>query len=402
MASRAGCPACSEPALRIFHEESGVPVHSCLLVETREAAEAFPRGEIRLGFCERCGFISNTAYQVEAQNYAGRYEETQSISPLFREFAQGLAARWVEQHELRDKHVLEIGCGKGDFLVWMCEAGAGGGTGIDPSLMEDRVRATSAAAERIEWIADFFDERYLQLSADAIVCRHTLEHIDAVADFVRLVRRSLDEGSETVVLFDIPDTLRVLDEVAFWDVYYEHCSYFTPGSLARLFRRNGFEVLDLELAYGGQMILLEARAAHDGEGSEGGAGRAAHPLEEDIETLSAAVDRFAAGYSRKLAEMRAQLEEARAGGGSAVIWGAGSKGVAYLGALGIRDEIEYAVDINPYKHGMFMAGTGQQIVAPKFLAGYRPDTVIAMNPLYRDEIQRELDRLGVDARLLTI
>ena len=44
-----------------------------------------------------------------------------------------------------------------------------------------------------------------------------------------------------MVFFELPDTERVLTEAAFWDIYYEHCSYFTPGSLARLFRRTGFE-----------------------------------------------------------------------------------------------------------------------------------------------------------------
>jgi hypothetical protein len=78
-----------------------------------------------------------------------------------------------------------------------------------------------------------------------------------------------------------------------------------------------------------------------------------------------------------------------------VLWGAGSKGVAFLTTLDIRHEIEYAVDINPHKHGTFMAGTGQQIVAPEFLKGYRPDIVIVMNPIYCNEIQRELDRMGI-------
>ena len=61
------------------------------------------------------------------------------------------------------------------------------------------------------------------------------------------------------MLFELPDVRRVLDEVAFWDVYYEHCSYFSAGSLARLFRATGFEVLDLALDYDDQYLLLEAR-----------------------------------------------------------------------------------------------------------------------------------------------
>ena len=49
-----------------------------------------------------------------------------------------------------------------------------------------------------------------------------------------------------------------------------------------------------------------------------------------------------------------------------------------------------------------MAATGQEIVSPEFLRAHRPDLVIAMNPIYVDEIGQELARLGVDARVLAV
>jgi len=78
-----------------------------------------------------------------------------------------------------------------------------------------------------------------------------------------------------------------------------------------------------------------------------------------------------------------------------VIWGAGAKGVTFLNTLNLRDQIEYAVDVNPRKHGMFIAGTGQQIVPPEVLRDYQPDVVIVMNPLYEHEIQQIAKNLGI-------
>jgi hypothetical protein len=84
-----------------------------------------------------------------------------------------------------------------------------------------------------------------------------------------------------------------------------------------------------------------------------------------------------------------------------VIWGSGSKTTAFLSNLRIMDEIDYVVDINSYRQETYMPGAGQKIMAPEFLKDYKPDVIIVMNPIYLDEIQKDLKRLGVKARLVT-
>jgi len=389
------CPACAHPQMEVFFEQRAIPANSCLLLDSRAEAEGFPRGDLELGFCSACGFIANVVFD-EAE-YSQRYEETQGFSKVFVDWARKLAARWVDDYDLRGKRVLEIGCGKGEFLVWMVEAGAGHGIGIDPGVHPERIE-TAVEADRFTWIKDFYSEQYAHLDADAVVCRHTLEHIAPVGEFMRMVRAAIGDRLDTVVLFELPDVKRVLDEVAFWDVYHEHCSYFSQGSLARLFRASGFEVLHIELDYDDQYVLIEARPSPTVPAA--GAPLAA---EDDLAALAAGVAHYASGYELLAGTWRKRLAELRANGGKAVIWGAGSKGVSYLTNLtnmGMTDEIEYAVDINPFKWGKFMAGTGQQIVSPEFLVEYRPDLVVVMNPIYLDEIRAQLDSLGLHPELI--
>jgi hypothetical protein len=277
----------------------------------------------------------------------------------------------------------------------MCEEGAGQGIGIDPGVRPERVE--TSAADRLTWVQDHYSDRYSFLAVDAIVCRHTLEHIQPVADFMRTIRASIGNRLDTVVLFELPDVKRVLEEVAFWDVYYEHCSYFTAGSLARLFRATGFEILDLRLGYDDQYLLVEAVPAHP-SGPNGDP----LPVEEPVEELETLVEGFAAGYRDVVDRWREELDALRSSGGRSVIWGAGSKGVAFLSAMGDGQAIEYAVDINPYKHGMYMAGTGQQIVAPTFLKEYEPDLVVLMNPVYVHEVAGSLRELDLAPRLVAV
>ena len=389
------CPACGVAPMEVFHSQDELPVNSCLLLDDRNQAVGFPRGIMRLGVCRTCGFIANTAFDPQASEYSSRYEETQSFSPKFQEFAADLAKRWIDRYDIVGKDIVEIGCGKGEFLVLMCELGENRGVGIDPGVHPERI--DGKVGERIRFEADFYNDQYGPLDADVVVCRHTLEHIAPVEEFMRTVRRGIGDRLDTVVLFELPDVLRVLKETAFWDVYYEHCSYFTPGSLARLFRRTGFDVLDISLDYDDQYILIEAMPSAEPTGQT-----APLPIEADLDATFEAAEHFASTFDQTMARWRSDVADVVASGGKVVLWGSGSKGVAYLTSLGLVEEIRYVVDINPFKHGKFLAGTGQLIVPPEFLKEYRPDLVVAMNPVYTDEIGAELESMGVGAKLVAV
>lgn len=385
------CPACTATTLTDFHHVPRVPTNSCLLLNDLDDVATLPVGELRLAFCETCGLITNRAFDPTLTEYSSRYEETQAYSSRFVSWARDLAARWVHDHDLKGRTAIEIGCGKGEFLEYMVAAGLAGGVGIDPGVHPERRDVPG-----VRWIGDFFTDDYGPITQDAVVCRHTLEHIQPVRAFMQALRSCIGDR-DIPVLWEVPDVLRVLREGAFWDLYYEHCTYFSPGSLVRLFRDTGFVVDEVALDYDDQYIVLAARPA--GRADSPGAPL---PLEDDIEVLGKAVRGFAEQYAGRVEETRALVRDVVSHGGRAVVWGSGSKGVAYLGALGPDSPIGYAVDINPHKHGKFIAGGGQQIVAPSFLREYRPSLVIAMNPVYTEEIGAALSDLGVDARLVAV
>jgi SAM-dependent methyltransferase len=392
-ARRPVCLACGSDALSAFYEQLRVPVHSCLLVDDREEALRFPTGDIELAFCDDCGFIMNVAFDRSVHDYSSRYEETQQFSPRFQNFARDLARRWIDRYHLQGRHCFEIGCGKGSFLEELCAHGADRGTGIDPSFRADRVEAKS----NMTFVADFYDERYGPIDADAVICRHTLEHIPDVADFMRTVRTGIGDALDTAVLWEVPDVTRVLADTAFWDVYYEHCSYFGPGSLAALFARTGFDIVECFTDFDDQYLVLEARPAR--------APSTALPRRQwvaDHQHLRELTRGFAAAVDARMRTWRSDLDEACRRGERVVIWGAGSKGVSYLTALRLGGEIECAVDVNPHKAGKFMAGTGHAIVGPEALVDREPDVVVVMNPIYRDEIARSLDELGLHPKLVTV
>src|SRR6202011_4954913 len=167
--------------------------------------------------------------------------------------------------------------------------------------------------------------------------------------------------------------------------------------LAHVFRNAGFEILRVSTGYDDQYLTIEARpTTQETTPLPGNDGR-------DAEELAKSVAGYAEAATRSAANWAAKIRATARSGGRTVLWGSGSKAVAFLAAVGLETEIEYLVDINPYRHGKFVPGTGKQIVAPEFLRRYRPDLVIAMNPIYCAEIARDLDRLGCkDAQLCAL
>jgi SAM-dependent methyltransferase len=355
---------------------------------------AFPRADLSLAFCEACGFIFNSAFDESLLEYSERYDPTQAFSETFNRWHRQLAESLVERYELRGKRIIEIGCGKGEFLTMLCELGANSGVGFDPAVDPARTRAPEAG--EVEFIQDFYSEQYANHEGDFVCCKMTLEHIAPTGDFVGAVRRAVGDDPQTVVFFQVPDVIRILKEQAFWDIYYEHCNYFSAGSLARLFRRSGFSVDAVAQDYDDQYLMIDC---HPSKGSQ-----AASPLdgEEEVGELEKLVSEFSGRLPHLLDSWRGRVRRYREDGKRVVIWGAGSKGVSFLTTLDLgEDAVEFAVDINPHRRGLFMATTGQEIIGPEQLRQHEPDVVIVMNPIYKQEIEVELQKLGLSPEVLT-
>ncbi|NIA25988.1 MAG: methyltransferase domain-containing protein [Gammaproteobacteria bacterium] len=385
------CWSCGATGLVPFFESRSIPTSSCVLLPSRQEAEAWPVGDLRLAFCPACGFIQNELFNPDLIDYTQPYEESQAFSATFSRFATRLANRLIDSYGIRHKEVFEIGCGKGDFLKMVCELGDNRGLGIDPAFTEGRLETTAD----VRVLNEFFSERTTQLTGDLITCVHTLEHIQAVGNFVHLIRQSAEHRAGSVVFIEVPDTMRILMEGAFWDIYYEHCSYFTLGSLGRLLRASGFHLLSLETGYDDQYLLVEATAPSSGPDAH-------FPGEDDLDQIAKRVRVFSDAAYAAIRSWERRLEDAEAAGRRVVVWGASSKGVSFLTTLKAGRMVSHVVDINPYKQGKFMPGTGQEIIAPESLTTSPPDLVIVMNPIYLEEIGADLTRLGLAPEVVAV
>ena len=385
------CPNCNSASVKVFYEAKNVPINSCLLFSSSNEAKNFPRGNVILGFCSNCGFITNMAFNPQIVDYSSLAPEEQGSSGTFNMFIDSLANRLIETYNIRNKKILEIGCGRGDFLVRLCRLGHNKGVGIDPSTITGDIK--SPLSNDLLFIRDFFSAKYADYIGDLVCCRHTLEHISKTSVFVKNLRALIGNNYQTINFFEVPDTTRILKEVAFWDIYYEHCSYFTLGSLARLFRLNNFEIEYLSKGYFDQYLLIDSKPTKQ-------LSKKYFDSEETVETTLKNVSDFSVNSSKKIEKWKTILTTIKEEKKKAVIWGSGSKCVGFMTTLNMVNEVNYIIDINPLRHGKFVPSVGKQIMPPEFLRKYNPDVVIIMNPVYIKEIKRDLNNMGIDPEII--
>lgn len=377
------CPSCTCTDVEDFFTIHNAPVQSVVTVQNYEAAMQVPRQEIALTFCNSCGFIFNSRFDTTYDFYTQGYEDQQGFSPTFMEFITGVAERFIEKYDVRGKRIVEIGCGKGDFIHLLSKLGNNRGVGIDPAWVPDRGEQQPG----VHFIQEFYSQKHGKIQADCITCRHTLEHIHDTNGFLETIRAACGD-TKPILFFEVPSVVRILKIQAFWDIFGEHCSYLSPGSLARLFRRNRFEVLDMYLEYDEQYLFIEARPVETPSTK-------IHPLEESVQGLKAMTRLFVEAINSQLSKWRERLNKYKAEQKKVVVWGGGSKSVGFLTQFDEIGIIEHVVDINPHLLGNFIPGFGIQYVGPDFLESYHPDVVIVMNSIYMEEITKSLADRGL-------
>jgi hypothetical protein len=361
MSTQERCRACNSVGLQVFFEAKQVPVHQNLLMDTQSEAKKCRRGDIRLGFCESCGFVSNLSFDPDSLAYSPDYDNTQTYSPKFKKYLEELALDLVDRYNLRRKQIVEIGCGNGEFLSLLCKYGDNIGVGFDPSYSG------------------------------------VLEHVRDPAGMIGTIRQSIGHRADVILFIEVPTLTWILRNVTFWDIFYEHCSYFTGGSLTRLLTTWGFNIVRLSKAFSDQYLWLEATPSVDNIQMKTSYVEVEAPGDtwKDIEF-------FTSLYQEKVQTIEKKIDNYLSGGGHCVVWGAGAKGVTFLNSLNLTsDEIEFVVDLNPRKQGLYVLGTGQQVVGPEQLPSIDPDVILVMNSNYLNEIQITVAKLGLKARIVS-
>ena len=387
------CPLCGGHGLRIFYSIKDVPASCNRLWTNKDDALNCPKGDIRLAFCPHCTFVSNIAIEPQKNQYDNQYDNSLFYSDHFQDFARRFAAELVQRYNLHNKRIVEIGGGKVDFLSLMTSLGHNNGYRFNPfNLTEcaDQAKNGFASSSLRSFQSEIEGKRI-----DFIFSYHELEHMNNPKNFLKDLRLAIAQNLSARLFFSVPNVLRAFEDGDYTDVIYEHVSYFTIPSLYFLFSKCGFNISKIEETQGEifDSIYVDATV---GQEETSDPALASHAEVIQVENC---VRKFAARTNENIKRLSKHVKRLLDDGNRIVVWGVGARGVTILNIL--KDKrIEYAVDINPRKQGLYVPGTGQTIVKPGFLYDYKPDFVLISNAPYESEIRKTLDDFEINAKLL--
>jgi SAM-dependent methyltransferase len=380
------CPVCDRPSDAPFLTRQQVCVHQNLVVDTPQAARALRGGTLALHVCAGCGFVFNGAFDPALLQYGAAYDNTQTCSPTFQQHVEARAGHIVQTGGARDATIVEIGCGNGSFLSSLARRSTGiRGVGFDPSYSGP----DTALDGRVRFERRFYDNTCGEVDADIIVCRHVIEHIPRPVDFLRTICKTIRQN-DARIFFETPCVEWILRNEIVWDFFYEHCSYFTAGSLAQAFARAGFRADEVSHVFGGQYLWAEGRPAGE-RPAESGASRIVDLARRYAEREAAIVS----GLHERVVELSRR--------GPVAIWGAAAKGVTLANLIDPEATLlACIVDINPNKQGKFLPGSAHPIVGPGEIGIFGLRTALVTNPNYFEENSRIVRSTGLNLELVDL
>ncbi|MCB0631383.1 MAG: methyltransferase domain-containing protein [Saprospiraceae bacterium] len=374
------CPICQASGVRDFFVAENVPAQDGVVYPTKEEALNAPAGTVTLTFCPNCHYIYNRTYDPAKITFLD-YDFNLHYSPTYQKFNKELIASLIEHHGLRNKSILGVACGRGHFLVQLCQTGNNRGLGIDPSY--GKADDLQFDPDQISFKKDYYSEKYEDLRVDFITCRHLMDELSDPVGFLKLFKHNLKEKTGGVYL-EVPNTFKTFKDQLIWNIGYAKRTWYTPASIAYQLELAGFTVTKIGKYLDGDYLGVEAVPAELGQGAE----------ESQQETTEEVLEAFSAAFLNGQKTWNETFDGWKHKKFRVALWGAGMRGINFLSAFPRHDIISLVLDINPHRQGKFLPTSAFEVKAPEALSGQDIDVLIISNATYKQEIMEHARSLG--------
>ena len=380
------CRICGNENLKEFLSLGKTPLANSFLSEKELDKEenAFP---LELCFCGNCKLVQLT-HVVPPEMMFKNYVYVSSTTNTFKvHFAR--MAEEISNFLGLDEGSLAVDIGSNDGILLRGYKKFGVQTiGVEPAANVARI----AEQGGIETINDFFNESAVEEivrrkgHADVATATNVFAHVNDIDNFAKNVKSLLKPSG--IFVIEVQYFADTIEKMTFDNVYHEHLSYFTLAPLVYFFRKHGMEVFNAQRvdSHGGSLRVFIKKA--------GGRFRINDSVSEMLEyenRLGVNDFELYRQFGSKVYETKKKLvsyiKSIKNEGKSIAGYGAPAKGNTLLNFCQIGNEsIDYIVEDNPLKIGLFTPGTHIPVVSPEFLDKKKPDYILILAWNFANEI----------------
>lgn len=286
-----------------------------------------------------------------------------AFSEEMKEFRLKQFSKFVNKYSLKNKKILEAGCGKGEYLSLMNEFGVDG-YGTEHSL------------ESVEYCKDnnlnvsqmFIEDGTEKIEGgkfDAFFILNFFEHLPNPNITLKGISNNLNDGG--IGLIEVPNFDMMLKNNMFSEFINDHLFYFTRETLESTLSLNGYDIIECEEIWYDYIIsaVVKKRERTD-------------------------ISRFIDYKEKVKKEIHEYID--MFGQGKVAIWGAGHQALAIMSMTELSDKIKYVVDDAPFKQNKFTPATHIPIVSADTLDTDPIEAIIVMAASYSDEVIKKIKK----------
>ena len=358
------CIVCGAPLMK---EElmslENMPIGAQTILQETELSD--DKGiALALRQCSGCGLVQ---FDCEPVPYYRDVIRAGGFSTTMVELRREQYAHFIEMCGLENKKIIEIGCGRGEFLSVLKEFPVQG-FGIEHRKdLADIARKSGLAV----W--DGFAENGETVLEggpfDAFLSFNFLEHQPRPGDMLRCIYNNLKEQAYGLVT--VPSFEYIIENGCYYELLRDHIANYTEETLRFVLEMNGFSVMECTMVNRDTLSAIVKKKPRT-----------------DINVL-------AQNQTELTEELRQFVKEKKSSGKKTAVWGASHQGFTILSTTGIGDDMEYIIDSAPFKQGLFSPASHLRIVAPDHFFSEPVEVILVIAPGYSEEISRIIrDRFG--------
>ncbi len=307
--------------------------------------------------CIGCGLVQ---LNNEPVSYYKDVIRAAAYSEEMKEFRLKQFDNFIEKYNLKNKNIVEIGCGKGEYLSLMDEFNINT-YGIEHS--QESVdycinKGLNVSKMYLENSNDIINKNF---NFDAFFILNFFEHLVNPSLTLKILSENLNE--DAVGIIEVPNFDMMLKNNLFSEFINDHLFYFTKETLTSTLSNNGFEIVELNEVWHDYIISAVVKKRKNLDLTH-----FKHYQNEMTNELTKYINNFK----------------------DVAIWGASHQGISVIALTQIQSKIKYVIDDAPFKQGKYTHATHIPIVSSKKLKTDPVDAIIVMAASYSDEVVKKI------------